>query len=830
MGHSGKNQGHKKPMASASIETIIQDSIPAGDSPRSVKKSATVVKTDGIILSAQGRTMTATETATATMTKIVKQERFDEDIMAQMLVDTRISTDDRKRLSYYNKHARITVGKANVSYGLGKNCQDLRIGRLYPEGGVGLQSFRHDIRTPLLAKYYWDIDMENCHYNIALKFARQYGITHSAIERYCTHRDECLALYSDDRKVAKTAFLKIAYGGDIALYREDYEDVGSHNPKPEAITFIRDLKQEMTMLAEIMWSRFQHLYKLKCGKENKPIEKRNNSRAVLMSLVLQDEEKICLLALDAFFSSIERYMGLLIHDGGAVEKLEGELEFPPELLVAGAKAIFEKTGYSFRLTSKSMKHNYEAPIQSGNAYAKMKADFEKRNFLIGAVFNKITHDGIRLEMKMAEANVVYANLSFPKLNPKTLEMADTPFLTEWLRDKERRDYERCDFIPNPSKCPETVFNLFNGFAVEEVYRREVEQNGEIDEKEMMALIEPIRKHNRVMCGGDATFYEMWEANIIQNPDIKSDVGLFFRDKGGLLFEGGGTGKNVMMDWFGNKILGEQYYLVVDDNSLLYSTFNSVFEGKLLIFVEEAAGKDNHNNGDVLKSKITKKRGAIKKKMIAEYVVNDYARFIFGSNNQNPLPIKQGDRRLAAYDVETTFRNDVGYFNGLVSAMEDVRVQSAYYQYLKTMDIWRKPIDFQRNRPITDAYIDIRQLNAPPHMKWLRHELRRGTLPMESGARELYGRFCRWYDAGNREAERRLTETAFCKLMKEAFVVEEEPELGSCSISDQKHTMNGTIHKFDFVKLINGMEKLHLLKRGECAVNHEGFLIQMEADE
>jgi len=774
--------------------------------------------------------MTATETATTVMTHIVKQEHFDEDIMAQMLVDTRISTDDRKRLSYYFRHARITVGKANVSYGLGKNFQDVRIGRLYPEGGVGLQSFRHDIRTPLLAKYYWDIDMENCHYNIALKFAREYGITHHAIERYCARRNECLALYSDDRKVAKTAFLKIAYGGDITLYREDYEDVGSHNPKPDAIPFIRDLKQEMNTLAEIMWGRYPQLHKLKSGKENKPIEKRSNSRAVLMSMVLQDEEKKCLLVLDAFFHSQGRYMGILIHDGGAVEKQEGELDFPTELLETGASAILEKTGYAFRLTSKSMKHNYEAPIQSKNAYAKMKADFEKRNFLIGAIFNRITSDGIRLEMKMTEASIVYANITFPKLNPKTLEIVETSFLSEWLKDKERRDYERCDFIPNPSKCPDTVFNLFNGFAVEDVYRREVERNGEIDEKEMMELIEPIRIHNRVMCGGDATFYEKWEANIIQNPDIKSDVGLFFRDKGGLLFEGGGTGKNVKMDWFGNKILGEQYYLVVDDNSLLYGTFNSVFEGKLLIFVEEAAGKDNHSNSDVLKSKITKKRGAIKKKMIAEYVVNDYARFLFGSNNQNPLPIKQGDRRLTAYDVDATFRNDEVYFNRLVTAMEEVRVQCAYYQYLKMLDIWRKPIDFQRNRPITDCYIDIRQLNAPSHMKWLRHELRRGTLPMESGARELYGRFCLWYDAGNREAERRLTETAFGKLMKEAFMVEEEPELGSYSISDQKHTKNGTIHKFDFVKLIDGMEKLHLLKRGECAINHEGFLIQMEADE
>ena len=818
-------------MSASSTNTITIPHPSGGEVIGSVKISPVCVKTDENKTSAEDRKMSASasETATTTATYIVKVERYDEDIMKQMLVDTNISTDDRKRLSHYFKHARTTPSKANVSYELGKNCQDLRVGRLYPAGGVGLQSFRRDIRTPLLAKYYWDIDMENCHYNIALKFARDYGIGHRAIEQYCLRRDECLALYSDDRKVSKTAFLKLAYGGDLSLFREDYEDVGSHNPKPEAIPFIRDLKQEMTTLAEFMWSRYVPLQKLKGGKENKTVEKRNNNRAVLMSLVLQDEEKKCLRVLDDFLLRMERYMGVLIHDGGAVEKLDGELEFPTELLEAGAEAIRAATGYSFRLTSKSMSHSYEAPIQSANAYAKMKADFEKRNFLVGAILNQMTRDGVRLEHKMSEANVIYANLLFDKLNPKTMEMVETPFLNEWLRDKERRDYERCDFIPNMAKCPETVFNLFNGFAIEEVYRREVAMS-EISEEEMMELIEPIRRHNRIMCGGDATFYEKWEANMLQNPDVKSDVGLFFRDKGGMLFEGGGTGKNLKLDWFGNKILGEQYYLVVDDNSLLYGAFNSVFEGKLLVFVEEAAGKDNHNNGDVLKSKITKKRGAIKKKMIAEYVVNDYARFIFGSNNPNPLPIRQGDRRLAAYDVETTFRNDQGYFDALVSAMENVRVQCAYYQYLKTIAIWRKPIEFQRNRPITDAYIDIRQMNAPAHMKWLRYELRRGSLPEESGTRELYQRFCAWYDKGNREAERRLTETAFGTLMKEAFVVPAEPELGTCELSAQKRTMNGTLHTFDFARLINGMVKLHLLREGECEVDDGGCLIKMEEDE
>jgi hypothetical protein len=405
-----------------------------------------------------------------------------------------------------------------------------------------------------------------------------------------------------------------------------------------------------------------------------------------------------------------------------------------------------------------------------------------------------------------------------------MEMVEVPFLPEWVKDKERRDYERCDFIPNMSKCPETVFNLFNGFAIEEVYQKEIEQCGEIDEKEMMELIQPIQYHTNLLCGGDGSYFEKFMANMIQNPDIKTDVSVLFRDKGGLLFEGGGTGKNHYMDWFGRKIIGSQYYVCVDDNNDLYRSFNSAFEGKLFVFVEEAGGKANHNNADTLKSKISKKRGIVKKKNVAEYEVDDFARFVFGTNNANPLPTKQGDRRSVAYDVNPIHRGDKVYFNTLTKAMDCVRVQCAYYQYLKTMDVWRTPIEFQINRPITECYIDIRQMNAPSHMKWLRYELRRGTLPEEAGARELYERFRGWY-ATTHNCERGevpIKETAFCIQIKEAFV-DDNTEL---SISQHKKTMDGMIHKFDFAKLIDGMERLHLLQKGECRVER-GCLIQME---
>jgi len=795
-----------------------------GEIPPVKMSSSEVISSDNKI-SGVGRTMSAI-LLPATITKC---ERYDEDIIQQMLRDTRISVSDRKRLSEYNKHARVSPSKAGVVYERAESCKDAQLGRYYPVGGKGLQSFRWDIRGPLTEKYYWDIDLENAHYNIALKYARDYGLIHTSIEKYCKNREACLKLFSDKRDEAKTAYLKLLYNGDLALYCEGTEDT-SGQCKPEGLAFYRSLKEEVDRLLENIWTRHPQYHKHKCGKEKKAIEKRPNRQAVLMSLIFQTEEAKCMWVLDKALEKQGRTVGILIHDGVEVEKLGGEMSFPEEILKECAKEIEQSLGYSFTIVQKPIKNTYTAPPNCANEYAKMKVDFEKKFFLVGATLNEITSDGIRLEHKMAEARIICANWIFHQLNPKTMEMSEEPFLESWLKDKNRLSYERCDFIPSREKCPPKVFNLFTGFVVEEEMKEEVAENGEIDEKEGLEMIAPILKHLGVLCGGDSTYFQRWLANLFQAPDVKSEVGLLFRDKNTLLHEGGGTGKNLFIEWLGKAMLGEKYYTTIDDNSVLYASFNSIFEGKLLAFVEEAEGKDNHGNVDKLKSKITKKRAPIRKKMVAEYDVNDYCRWIFGTNGDNALPIRQGDRRFGMFDVDKTHRGDKGYFDALVETLENRRARVAFYQYLMALPTYKKPIEFQLNRPITSAYIDIRQMNAPAHMKWLRHELRRATLPEEATTSSLYARFSEWYRNGNRDADRIIKENAFARLMNEAFEMEGEPELGSLSLCEVRHTMVGAMRRFNFAKLIEGMEKLHLLVEGECAVDGMGCLIQMEADE
>ena len=784
------------------------------------------VKVPELIISGTVRMEGRTPMVLVLRNNFTKCERYDEDIIQQMLGDETLPMTERKRLSEYHRDSRISPSKATVHYERSKSLQDLQLGRFYPVGGRGLQSVRWDIRAPLLAKYYWDIDFENCHYNIALKYARDYGIEHKNLLYYCQHRNECLAMVSDNRGSAKTAFLKLLFGGDLSLYKEGCED-NSDGCLPEGAEFLRLLKTECDTLAEMIWNRHGEYHKTKCGKDNKTIEKRPNKHFVLMSVLFQTEESKCLMALDQFFTAVGRNVGVLIHDGATIEKEAGELAFPKNLLEEASDAIHQMTGYRFRLTEKPIVNTYVAPVVSPNAYAKMKRDFEENNFLVGTMLHCISKDGVREQFEWNRAvQTKFAPLQISVMCEKTLKMVKKPFLPEWIKDETRRSYDRIDFIPSHKKCPDHIYNLFTGFAVEAEEKVEMLENGYIDEEECIRLIEPIVRHFSVICGGDGTFAMKQLAHLFQHPEVKTKVNMLFRDMGSLLREGGGTGKNLAWDFIGS-LLGSKYYHVVSDNSTLYGDFNSMFEGKLLIFIEEMDGKDNHKNNDKLKSMTTMNRRTINKKGVAQYDVGEYARLVGATNGRNAIPTRDGQTRWAFFDADTTYRGNKDYFDTFVSATENRRVRVAFFQYLMRYETWKTPIEFSTNVPITPAFVDVRQMNAPPILKWLCRELRDATLPDRATTKELYLRFTAWNELNRERAWLLPTENVFGRLMKEAFISEDEPQMGGLPLAEQRHTERGTEHRFNFPLLIGGLENRFLLNKGECGVGANGFLIRFD---
>ena len=411
--------------------------------------------------------------------------------------------------------------------------------------------------------------------------------------------------------------------------------------------------------------------------------------------------------------------------------------------------------------------------EDNEEYLAMKEEFEKTNFLIGSKICHIHENGTRTFYSDADAKVKFANREFKVWDGDKVKKQS--FYQIWLRDTNRREYDRMDFIPPPLVCPPDVYNLFQGFAGERLPELT------LTDEERMELIEPILTHLSKITNGHSSYLLHFFAQLLQYPGIKPEVVPVLRDIKRLLMREGGTGKNTLLDFFGIHILGEEYYTVIGVNASLYDAFNEHLEHKLLVFVEEAKGKDNAKEIDQLKSVVTSKKRIVNRKGIPKYEQKDFTRYVFSSNNANPIPrygATPGDRRFWFTDVETEHRdNEPTYFPTLWRETERPEVQRAFYDYLKSYKCYKTPHEFQVMRPMTRATIDIRRMNADMVLRWILDRIE-SDLPMDDRTSVLFDEFNRWMRDRNetKDEDNRISMTYFTNflLSNEELVLPNEP--------------------------------------------------------
>ena len=280
------------------------------------------------------------------------QEHYDMEVMDHILRHPDgYSKRDIQNLSRYHR-ARANKNRVDVTYvRRGIAAKNLAVGRLYPKDGLGLQSFPFDIRNPLLEKYYHDCDMVNAHYVLLAALADKWGMKCESIKYYLTHRDAELAKVSSNRSVAKVAFLKVAYGGQITL-ADDYYKTNDDGISPEGDTsLLKAIEGEMKHIVEHCWKENKNLHKM-CNSRDHP-------KFSCFAYVLQTIECDCLLEIVRYMKSIGREVGVLIHDGCCIRKKDGETTLPDEVLHGAEQAIKDKFGYEIRLAVKPWNHQFE---------------------------------------------------------------------------------------------------------------------------------------------------------------------------------------------------------------------------------------------------------------------------------------------------------------------------------------------------------------------------------------------------------------------------------------------------------------------------------------
>jgi hypothetical protein len=265
------------------------------------------------------------------------------------------------------------------------------------------------------------------------------------------------------------------------------------------------------------------------------------------------------------------------------------------------------------------------------------------------------------------------------------------FLSKWLDDETKLTYNRLVFCPK-KEVPENCYNIFTRF--ENIPAEE--DGGDISAyTELLAL---LSNHDTAV----AEYLENLFAHMIQKPYEKSGVCVCVQGEQGV-------GKDTLFNAVG-KIFGEGYfYNTATPENDVFHTFNSGTERCIMVKFEEADFATNKSNQSKLKSIITCEKENYRKKGHDTIHLDDYRNFFMTTNADLPFVIEQTDRRFMLARASSEKQGDTEYWNAVHPRLDDQR--SAYHRYLLQRDI--SQFNPRRDRPITEAYNEARQMTAIP---------------------------------------------------------------------------------------------------------------------
>ena len=379
-------------------------------------------------------------------------------------------------------------------------------------------------------------------------------------------------------------------------------------------------------------------------------------------------------------------------------------------------------------------------------YAATKLVFEEEHFKIELPLTFATvYGGVLTLKKRHEFRDTYENLFYFTTDPEG-QRTSHQFVPDWFKDVSLRSYRTIDFLPPPCQVSAEVYNLWPGFAGEQVASRF--SSVELDQVDL----QPALDHLNLLCGNDPASFDYvmkFHAQIIQAPGELTGVALIMRS------EKQGVGKNTWLDWFGQKVLGTSLYTTTARVDALLGRFGNGAVRKLLVNLDEAKGSETFNLNDRIKNAITAHTIESEEKGQAILTLRNFARWVFTSNSRSPVKIEISDRRFVCLDCCEDRANDRAYFTSLLNWMSKEVHIAAFYHHLKNLDI--STVDWVQDRPKSALWEELRTANVPVLARWLDEvaEMKSFEATWIPG-KQLFAAFREWVEKGNHKCEWSVT--------------------------------------------------------------------------
>lgn len=527
----------------------------------------------------------------------------------------------------------------------------------------GIQSLPRKIRG-LICKNMTDFDTINCHPTLFLNICEQRNIMCPYLKQYVLERDKLIA----DGIISKEIVLK-------QINKKQRINPKHCSPFMNSLDFeIKQIQQALIALPEF--------------DRQKEMAQKNpkNIEGAFMSYVATTFQQIMMNHMIDFFKVKNIEIAVLMFDGIMIYG-----EHTDALLVEMSQMIKDKMGFDMKYSFKA--HNNDIvipddwiPTDEKQIYLDMKRKYETDNNL--SFIRSNTSYSFKINQK-----ICFFNHSDIILQFKNDFCGKNSFFNMWDTDPEKMIYNNVGIYPHDTECPDGILNLWTGYAVE---RLPIVENFDLS---------PILEHIRIlMCTDELSNWLLdWLANMLQFPSSQSILLILQGDEG--------CGKSVICDFIGH-IMGQETYLeCLDIKENLFGRFNGQLAGKIFININETDRHEMMPYVEKIKGMITSPTNIIEEKGQKKYIEDNKRHFIMTLNPENPISMKEGQRRYSYIECCNKLVGNTEYFNELWKFVSFKPAQRAFYQYLMARPVKRKftIVDI----PITEAMKKVYTLNRDP---------------------------------------------------------------------------------------------------------------------
>ena len=379
-------------------------------------------------------------------------------------------------------------------------------------------------------------------------------------------------------------------------------------------------------------------------------------------------------------------------------------------------------------------------IYESEDYLKIKEEFEKSNFRLEDVMVYVCNekdnngDNKFLMYKYEIFKLKYAHLIFMDYQKEYPLGKNKNFVDVWNRDVNKKTYKSAQVFPHDNVCPDDIYNLWSGFACENIV---LPEGYDVTDK-----TKNIKELLLYLCENNETNYKYFMkylSHMVKFPSKKEKVAFLFT---GVMGVGKSTLKEILCI-----LLGLKLYTEPTDADALFTRFNKSVRLNKVVAVLDEASNMKKNTKHIL-GMITNDKVSIEEKNEPKLeVMNCIQRLILLSNDVDIIKINNDDRRWVVFNpfnIEDKKEKEI-FFNKVYSDINKKYIMRVFYDELMSNDV-EEDYNFQLNRPSTEYYKDIKTANTPVVIKFLYNADIKGSLDKTTHkikGVDLYNHFRNW---------------------------------------------------------------------------------------